>query len=121
MARDGLFFKFAAEVHPRHRVPSKAILLQGAMALLIAVSGSFDQILPYMGFALGIFPIMAVIGLFKLRRDKRSVVKMPGFPVTAAVYVLAGAAICGRGFLRSPVPSSIAVLTACLGVPAFFL
>jgi len=121
MARDGLFFKFAAEVHPRHRVPSKAILLQGAMALLIAVSGSFDQILTYMGFALGIFPIMAVIGLFKLRRDKRSVVKMPGFPVTAAVYVLAGAAILGLGFLRSPVPSSIAVLTACLGVPAFFL
>jgi len=121
MAKDGLFFKFAAEVHPRFRVPSKAILLQGAMALLIAVSGSFDQILTYMGFALGIFPIMAVIGLFKLRRGKRSVVKMPGFPVTAAVYVLAGAAILCLGFLRSPVPSSIALLTACLGVPAFFV
>ncbi|MCJ7610851.1 MAG: amino acid permease, partial [Candidatus Aminicenantes bacterium] len=121
MARDGCFFKFAAEVHPRFRVPSKAILLQGFMAVLIAVSGSFDQILTYMGFALGIFPILAVIGLFKLRRDKKSAVKLPGFPVTAAVYVLAGVAILCLGFLQRPVPSSIALLTAALGVPAFYL
>jgi len=121
MARDGCFFKFAAEVHPRFRVPSKAILLQGFMAVLIAVSGSFDQILTYMGFALGLFPILAVIGLFKLRRDKKSAVKLPGFPVTAAVYVLAGVAILCLGFLQRPVPSSIALLTAALGVPAFYL
>jgi APA family basic amino acid/polyamine antiporter len=74
-----------------------------------------------MGFALGIFPILAVIGLFKLRRDKKSVVKMPGFPVTAAVYVLAGAAILCLGFLQRPVPSSIALLTAAAGIPAFYL
>jgi APA family basic amino acid/polyamine antiporter len=121
MARDGYFFRFASEVHPKHRVPAKSILLQGLIAVVIAVSGSFEQVLTYMGFSLGIFPLLAVIGLFKLRREKKSVIRMPGFPLTPAVYLLAGAAVLVLGFLERPVPSSIAILTAALGVPAFYL
>jgi len=67
MARDGYFFRSLGSVHPLSRVPSRAILLQCGMAIALVASGTFDQILTYMGFCLGIFPILTVLGVFKLR------------------------------------------------------
>jgi APA family basic amino acid/polyamine antiporter len=121
MARDGYFFKFVSEVHPVHYAPSKSILLQCVIAVVILISGSFDQILTYMGFSLGIFPILAVFGVFKLRRSSQSPYKMPGFPVVPAIYILAGVMILVLGLLKSPGPSSIAILTVVVGIPAYFL
>ncbi|MBN2198277.1 MAG: amino acid permease [Candidatus Aminicenantes bacterium] len=121
MARDGLFFKKVAEVHPRRRVPSTSILLQAAIAGVIVFSGSFDQILTYMGFSLGIFPLLAVLGVFVLRRRQKPPYRMPGFPVFPLIYLLAGVSILALGFMERPVPSSIALLTVALGVPAYFV
>ena len=84
------------------------------------MSGSFDQILTYMGFSLGIFPLFAVAGVFKLRRKGMSVTRMPGFPVAPAIYLTAGTAILVLGFLQSPGPSGVALLTMAAGVPAFY-
>jgi APA family basic amino acid/polyamine antiporter len=120
MAKDGMFFRFLADVHARFRVPAKSIALQGLMAVIIALSGSFDQILTYMGFSLGIFPLLAVAGVFKLRRTNPSGLRMPGAPLAAVVYLLAGGLILVLGFLRAPGPSLVAVLTAAAGVPAFY-
>ena len=120
MARDGYFFKSVAKVHPVLGAPTRSIALQGLIAMIIVVSGSFDQILTYMGFSLGIFPIFAVLGVFKLRKSGMSVTRMPGFPVAPAIYLLAGTAILVLGFLRSPGPSGVALLTLAAGVPAFY-
>jgi APA family basic amino acid/polyamine antiporter len=121
MACDRCFFPFASEVHPRFRVPSKSIMLQGLIASVLVLFGTFDQILTYMGFSLGIFPILSVIGVFKLRRSGESVFKLPGFPVVPLVYIIAGAAILTLGFLQRPVESSIAVGMVLLGVPVFWI
>jgi APA family basic amino acid/polyamine antiporter len=121
MARDGLFFKKVAEVHPRRRVPSTSMLLQASIAAVIVLSGSFDQILTYMGFSLGIFPLLAVLGVFVLRRRNEPPYRMPGFPVFPLMYLLAGASILVLGFMERPVPSSVALGTVALGVPAYFL
>jgi APA family basic amino acid/polyamine antiporter len=121
MAKDGYFFKFASKVHSVYRVPSKSILLQCLIAIVIVLSGSLDKILTYMGFSLGIFPILAVIGVFKLRSLKKSEYKMPGYPVIPIVYILAGVTILTLGFLEGPVPSLIAVLTVAAGIPAYFI
>jgi APA family basic amino acid/polyamine antiporter len=121
MAKDGYFFKFASKVHSVYRVPSKSILLQCLIAIIIVLSGTLDKILTYMGFSLGIFPILAVIGVFKLRRLKKSAYKMPGYPVIPIVYILAGVSILILGFLEGPVPSSIAILTVAAGIPAYFI
>jgi APA family basic amino acid/polyamine antiporter len=121
MACDRCFFPFAAAVHPRYRVPAKSILLQGMMAALLVLFGTFDQILTYMGFSLGIFPILSVLGLFKLRRDGTSVYRMPGFPVVPLLYVLAGGGILVLGFFERPVESSIALGMALIGVPFFYV
>jgi APA family basic amino acid/polyamine antiporter len=120
MSRDGYFFPFAGSVHPKFRVPSKSILLQGLLAAALVLFGTFDQILTYMGFSLGIFPILAVLGVFKLRRSGASVYKLPGFPVVPLVYVLAGIGILCLGFFERPVESSIAIGMVIIGIPVFF-
>jgi APA family basic amino acid/polyamine antiporter len=121
MARDGYFFKAIAEVHPVFNVPAKSIFLQGAIAMVIAISGSFDQILTYMGFSLGIFPILAALGVFQVRRRKMSAFQMPGYPIVPAIYIIAAVLILVLGFLRSPWPSSVAILTVLAGVPVYFI
>ena len=121
MARDGYFFRFAAKVHKDYHVPSKSIMLQCAIAAIIVLTGTLEQILTYMGFSLGIFPILAVIGVFKLRRLKKSTYKMPGFPVIPSLYLLAGVSILILGFMRQPVPSSIAIFTVLTGIPVYFM
>lgn len=121
MARDGYFFKFTAKVHPVFRVPAKSILLQGLIASVLVILGTFDQILTYMGFSLGIFPILVVLGVFKLRRDKRCAYKMPGFPFAPILYIITGIGILILAFLERPLVSSIALLITLLGIPAFYL
>jgi len=83
--------------------------------------GTFDQVLTYMGFSLGIFPIFAVIGNFKLRRLNMSKYKLPGFPVVPIIYILASVSILTLAFLERPVESSIAIIMVLIGIPVFFI
>lgn len=121
MAQDNRFFKFAAKVNPVNQAPTRAILLQCLISLAILASGSFEQILTYMGFSLGIFPLMAVAGVFIVRRKGMSPYRMPGYPVAPIVYILAGVLILVLGFLRSPGPSAVALLTVAAGIPVYFI
>ena len=120
MARDGLFFKFAAKVHPKYQVPSAAIIVQAVMAIIIVLSGTFDQILTYMGFSLGIFPILAVAGVFKLRAEGNNKRIMKGFPLHLILYLFFGVTILILSYLERPVESSIALATALAGIPFFY-
>jgi APA family basic amino acid/polyamine antiporter len=119
MARDGIFFKSVAFVDPKCCVPTRSIVLQGAIAAVMVFLGTFEQLLTYMGFSLGLFPLLAVFGVFKLRRTGRSAVRMPGYPVASAVYLLVGAAILVLAFLRQPVESLVAIATALAGIPVY--
>jgi APA family basic amino acid/polyamine antiporter len=121
MARDGYFFKFVSRVDEKSFVPSRSIILQGVISAVIVMSGTFDQILTYMGFSLGIFPILAVFGVFKLRAAKKSQYVMPGYPVVPIIYILAGISILLLAFFERPAESSIAVLTVLVGIPAYLL
>jgi APA family basic amino acid/polyamine antiporter len=121
MANDGYFFKFVSEIGTRFRVPSKAILLQGVIAVVIVLSGTLDQILTYMGFSLGIFPLLAVFGIFKLRRSQKSPGIMPGYPVVPVVYLFFGISMLFLSLFERPIESSISIVTVIIGIPAFFL
>lgn len=121
MAKDGYFFKFLAQVHPIFKVPSKAILIQALLSIILVLTGTFDQILTYMGFSLGIFPILAVIGVFKLRKSGRGVLKLPGYPWVQLFYIAISVSILILAYLERPLESSIALLTVLLGVPFFFI
>jgi APA family basic amino acid/polyamine antiporter len=121
MAKDGLFFKSVAKIHKRFEVPSNSILLQCLIAVILAFSGTFEQVLTYMGFALGIFPVLTVIGVFKLRANNPGALHLPGYPVTQIIYIIAGIMILVLSFLERPVESSIAALTVIIGIPAYFI
>jgi APA family basic amino acid/polyamine antiporter len=121
MAKDGLFFKAVGKVHTRFKVPSVAIILQGMIAIVFVVSGTFEQILTYMGFALGIFPLLAIIGLIRMRLSGKISVKMPLFPLPQLIYLIAGAGILVLAFLERPFESSFALLTLIVGIPVYLL
>jgi APA family basic amino acid/polyamine antiporter len=118
MARDGYFFAFASDVSPRFGVPSKSIALQGGLAVGMVMMGTFDQILTYMGFSLGIFPILAVIGTFRLPIPPGGRPLLAGW-VAPGVFVAASLAILVLAFFERPVESSIAIGMVLIGVPVF--
>lgn len=121
MAKDGLFFKSAATIHEKFKVPSNSILIQGLIALIMVVSGTFEQVLTYLGFALGIFPLLAVAGVIKLRLKNHSQVRLPGYPVTQIIYIVTGLSILVLSYFERPHESSVALLTVIVGIPAFFI
>lgn len=121
MAKEGLFFGFLAKVSTRYKVPWAAIVLQAVIAMIMVVSGTFDQILTYMGFSLGFFPIMAVAGVFRLRIQKKSKLPIRGHWIYLPVYLMAALAILILSYFERPVESSIALLTIVSGIPVYYL
>jgi APA family basic amino acid/polyamine antiporter len=121
MARDGYFFSFASKVHRKYGVPWLSIIFQGLISIAILLSGTFDQILTYMGFSLGIFPLLVVFGLIRMRN--RGVIKksLPGYPFTAILYIAAGLGMMVLSLLERPGESGVALLTVALGIPAFYM
>jgi len=120
MAKQGYFFKFAANIHSRFGVPSASVLLQGLLAVIMVMSGTFEQILIYMGFSLGIFPIVAVLGMMKLRQSGKSILKMPGYPYVQLIFIAAGIMMLTLSYLERPVESLIAILTVFSGIPFYY-
>ena len=121
MAKDGLFFKPAARIHKKFQVPSNSILLQCLIAIILVLSGTFEQILTYMGFALGIFPVLTVLGIWKLRKNNPEALRIKGFPVPQIIYIAAGIMILLLSFLERPLESSVALLTVFIGIPVYFI
>jgi APA family basic amino acid/polyamine antiporter len=120
MAEQGYFFKMFARVNHKTKVPLNAILLQSGVAFILVLSGTFEQILVYMGFSLGIFPILAVLGVFKIRRTKISKLKLPGYPLVHVFFIITGVLMLVLAFLERPFESSIAILTALSGIPVYY-
>jgi APA family basic amino acid/polyamine antiporter len=120
MAQSGHFFGMAKRIN-RSRVPGISILMQSTLAIIYVISGTFDQIITFLSFSLGIFPILVVLGVFKLRMQKQSVMRMPGYPVLPAFFILSSAIILVLAFLERPVESSIALGIVLAGIPTFFL
>ena len=123
MARDALFFRFAARIHTRFQTPGPSIAAQGLCAMLMIVSGTFEQLLTYIGFALGIFPWMAVAGLLVLRRrepTRERPYRAWGYPLVPVFYLVAMAWIWGVALINRPGPSLMALLTVAAGIPAYW-
>jgi APA family basic amino acid/polyamine antiporter len=118
MAADGAFFRVAQRVHPRFRTPWFAILAQGLCCCLMIVFGTFRSLVTYVGFTLWLFTMMAVIGLFRLRR-RPEWQQMPAvnflFPMIPAVYVAASGWALVNAVLYQPKESGYGFLTMILG------
>lgn len=120
MAKQGYFFPFAAKIHSKYKVPVLAILLQSAISIILVLSGTFEQILVYMGFSLGIFPVLAVFGVFKLRKSGKSKVILWGYPFAQIIFIVVGIIMLVLAYLERPMESSIAILTVLIGIPFYY-
>ncbi len=124
MARDGLFFRRAAIVHPRFRTPSAAILAQAGWSSLLVVTGSFVSLITYTGFAVVLFSGIAGVALFVLRYRHPDVprpFRALGYPVMPALFVLASALIVLNAMWRSPGPSAAGLAIIASGLPVYLV
>jgi len=124
MAQDRLFFRFASRVHPSYGVPGRSIIIQGALGVVMVMVGSFEQLLVYLGFALWIFPWLAIAGLFIARKKEigeKSAVKVWGYPFVPLFFLGSSLVLIVVAYFNRPLESSAAVLTVLLGIPCYFL
>jgi APA family basic amino acid/polyamine antiporter len=121
MAEDGLFFRGVAQVNARTRVPVVAIALQGVAAAVIAVSGTFGQILSYVVSVDFIFFGLTGVALFVFRHrepDQAVAFKAPLHPLTTGLYVAACAITVIATVWNNPANSLIGYAILLAGVPA---
>ena len=124
MARDGVFFRKLAEVHPRFRTPAFAIAASGAWTILLAVSGTFEQLLTYVVFAGWIFYGLGAMSIFVYRRREPNAARpysVPGYPLTPALFVAASAGIVLNTMWTQPGRAFIGLAVVLVGAPAYFL
>jgi basic amino acid/polyamine antiporter, APA family len=123
MARDGLFFRRVAGVHPKHRTPAASILLLSAWSALLVLSSRYDQLYTYVIFASVILYGMATASVIVMR-FKRPGMPRPyrtiGYPVVPIVFVLAIAALVISTLLKSPRESLTGIALILLGLPFYF-
>jgi basic amino acid/polyamine antiporter, APA family len=123
MARDGLFFRRASEVHVRYRTPAVAIVAQAVWSSLLVLSAKADALLTYTGFAIVLFSGVAVTALFVLRA-KQPEAERPfralGYPFAPGVYAIVSLAILLNGLIRAPGPTGTGAFIIALGIPLYF-
>lgn len=123
MADDGLFFRTAARLHPRYHAPSAAIVIQGAWAVLLTLSGSYGQLLDYVVFGDWIFFGLIVATTFVYRRrigrEKAGVFRMPGFPLLPALFVVTAAGVVVSTVISNPRNALLGTLLIIAGIPVF--
>ena len=124
MARDGVFFQKLAEVHPRFRTPAFAIVAGSAWAALLAASGTFEQLLTYVVFAGWIFYGLGAMSIFIYRRrapDMPRPFRVPGYPLTPILFVLASAAVVVNTMISQPGRAMVGLAVVLTGVPAYLI
>jgi APA family basic amino acid/polyamine antiporter len=124
MARDGLFVPAAARVHPTWRTPVVSIVAQGLWSALLVVSGTFNQLVNYTGFAVVLFAGVAVAALFVLRwrePDAPRPFRAWGYPVAPALFTVMSAAMVVNAIWREPGPALAGLIVIAAGVPIYLV
>jgi len=124
MAQDKVFLGRLAEVHPRFGTPAFAIVASSAWAVLLAATGTFEQLLTYVVFAGWIFYGLGAMTIFVYRRERPHADRpfsVPAYPVTPLLFILAAAAIVLNTVIAQPGRARVGLAVVLLGVPACVL
>jgi len=122
MSRDGLFFKSVGKLHPRFKTPVAGLLVQATWATLLCLSGSYSQLLDYIIFAVLVFYILTIGGLFVLRfkrPDAPRPYKALGYPVLPGLYILLASWICIVLLRYKPQYTWPGLVLVLLGIPVY--
>lgn len=124
MARDGLFFRRLTEVHPKYNTPALAIIASCVWAIVLALTGTFEQLLTYVVFIGWIFYALgaaAVIALRIKRPDAARPFKVPFYPLTPILFVMAAAVIVINTIVSQPAQAAIGIAAVLAGAPAYMI
>ena len=122
MAKDKLFFSKAADVHPKFHTPGNAIMIQGLWASVLALSGTFEEIITLVVFVNFMMWIAASSTVFVLRKKQPELerpYKVWGYPYVPAFFIIFSSAIMINTFFESPQQSLMGIGLTLLGIPAY--
>jgi APA family basic amino acid/polyamine antiporter len=123
MARDGLFFKSLARVHPRFETPSTAIIFQAVWISILILTGTFGTLLSYVSVIIGLFSALTVGSLLVLRVKRPELkrpYKIPGYPWVPWLFILANLGIAIATLWERPIDALRGFVIVALGIPAYF-
>jgi APA family basic amino acid/polyamine antiporter len=122
MSKDGLFFKAVGKLDPKTDVPTNSLWMQWAWTCLLCLSGRYGDLLDYVIFAVLVFYVLTIVGLFVLRRTQPDVprpYKAFGYPVLPALYIVMAVWICGVLLRYKPQYTWPGLILVLLGVPVY--
>lgn len=122
MARDGLFLRSGAAIHPVYRTPARALVIQGVVAAVLTLTGTYSDLLTLTAFSSLLFNTLTVVGLFVLRRTAPGLprpYRAWGYPVLPLLYVAVSAFFLFFILKGDPRNSGMGLLLTALGLPAY--
>ena len=122
-ARDGLFFRQFAAIHPKFETPYISIVMFGAWSALLAVTGTYETLAAYAMFAAWVFYALTSLGVIVLRRtqpDRERPYRMTGYPATLIIFALVAIGFVVNTFIATPGPAIIGSLFIVSGVPVYY-
>ena len=122
MARDGVFFKAVAELHPRLGTPTRAIAIQATLASVLVLLGTFQQVLSYFIFITVVFIALTVVGLTVLRRrEGAAAFPLPAYPAAPVLFLILVAILLFLLAAHDPLQAALGVAIVALGIPLYLL
>jgi APA family basic amino acid/polyamine antiporter len=122
MARDQLFFRRTAAVHPVHRTPAAALVLHGVVAAALTLTGTYSDLLTMTAFSSLLFNVLTVAGLFVLRRrrpDMPRPYRVWAYPLVPLLYVAVATFFLVYMPVADPRNTGLGLLLTAAGVPAY--
>jgi len=124
MAKDGLFFRNVARLHPTYKTPAVSLMVQMIWTCVLCVSGSYGQLLDYIVFAILVFYILTIFGLFVLRRTHPAAerpYRAVGYPVLPAIYIVMALFIDVVLLRYKPQYTWPGLCIVLVGIPVYYL
>ncbi len=123
MARDGLLFRWVADIHPKYRTPHRAIVVQAVWSSILVGTGTFRVLFTRVIYTEWIFFALMTIGLMLLRRrkDLQRGYEMWGYPVMPAIFVVSSLAIVANQIVTNPGESVFGLSLVLAGLPVYYL
>jgi basic amino acid/polyamine antiporter, APA family len=124
MAKDGLFFRSVARLHPTYKTPAVSLMVQMVWTCVLCISGSYGQLLDYIIFAVLVFYVLTIVGLFVLRRthpEAERPYKAVGYPILPAIYIVMALFIDIVLLRYKPQFTWPGLFIVLLGIPVYYI
>jgi basic amino acid/polyamine antiporter, APA family len=124
MARDGVFFKRLAQIHPTFGTPTSAIILQALWACFLILTGTFGTLFTYVSVIITLFSALTVGSVIVLRYRRPELnrpYKLWGYPLVPILFIVAHIWIVWGSVTEKPFESLVGLFIVCLGIPAYLI